>query len=212
MEHDHILFDLDGTLTEPAEGITNSVCYALKKFGIESKPENELRFIGPPLHKSFQMFYGMNEEDSFKAVDYYREYFAPKGIYENRLYDGMAEALDKLILKGYTLAVASSKPEVFVRQVLEYFHIDNRFEEIVGSELDGRRTDKAEVVAEALKRLDAVADDCCMIGDRSHDIEGAHKCGVLAAGVLWGYGSREELKAAKADAIFESIEQMVRFF
>lgn len=212
MEHDYILFDLDGTLTEPAEGITNSVCYALKKFGIESKPENELRFIGPPLHKSFQMFYGMNEEDSFKAVDYYREYFAPKGIYENRLYDGMAEALDKLILKGYTLAVASSKPEVFVRQVLEYFHIDNRFEEIVGSELDGRRTDKAEVVAEALKRLDAVADDCCMIGDRSHDIEGAHKCGVLAAGVLWGYGSREELKAAKADAIFESIEQMVRFF
>ena len=212
MEHDYILFDLDGTLTEPAEGITNSVCYALKKFGIESKPENELRFIGPPLHKSFQMFYGMSEEDSFKAVDYYREYFAPKGIYENRLYDGMAEALDKLILKGYTLAVASSKPEVFVRQVLEYFHIDNRFEEIVGSELDGRRTDKAEVVAEALKRLDAVADDCCMIGDRSHDIEGAHKCGVLAAGVLWGYGSREELKAAKADAIFESIEQMVRFF
>lgn len=212
MEHDYILFDLDGTLTEPAEGITNSVCYALKKFGIESKPENELRFIGPPLHKSFQMFYGMNEEDSFKAVDYYREYFAPKGIYENRLYDGMAEALDKLILKGYTLAVASSKPEVFVRQVLEYFHIDNRFEEIVGSELNGERTDKAEVVAEALKRLDAVADDCCMIGDRSHDIEGAHKCGVLAAGVLWGYGSREELKAAKADAIFESIEQMVRFF
>ena len=212
MEHDYILFDLDGTLTEPAEGITNSVCYALKKFGIESKPENELRFIGPPLHKSFQMFYGMNEEDSFKAVDYYREYFAPKGIYENRLYDGMAEALDKLILKGYTLAVASSKPEVFVRQVLEYFHIDNRFEEIVGSELNGERTDKAEVVAEALRRLDAVADDCCMIGDRSHDIEGAHKCGVLAAGVLWGYGSREELKAAKADAIFESIEQMVRFF
>ena len=212
MEHDYILFDLDGTLTEPAEGITNSVCYALKKFGIESKPENELRFIGPPLHKSFQMFYGMNEEDSFKAVDYYREYFAPKGIYENRLYDGMAEALDKLIFKGYTLAVASSKPEVFVRQVLEYFQIADRFEVITGSELNGERTDKAEVVAEALRRLDAVADDCCMIGDRSHDIEGAHKCGVLAAGVLWGYGSREELKAAKADAIFESIEQMVRFF
>lgn len=212
MEHDYILFDLDGTLTEPAEGITNSVCYALKKFGIESKPENELRFIGPPLHISFQMFYGMSEEDSFKAVDYYREYFAPKGIFENRLYEGIPAALDRLIFKGYTLAVASSKPEVFVKQVLEHFGIANRFEVIVGSELSGERTDKKDVITEAMARLDATPDECCMIGDRSHDIEGAHQCGMLAAGVLWGYGSKEELQGAKADAILSSVEQMVRFF
>lgn len=212
MEHDYILFDLDGTLTEPAEGITNSVCYALKKFGIESKPEDELRFIGPPLHESFQIFYGMSVADSFRAVDYYREYFTPKGIYENRLYDGIPEALDRLIGKGYTLAVASSKPEVYVMQILEHFSIADRFAVVVGSELNGDRTDKAEVVAEALARLEAQPEECCMIGDRLHDIVGAHKCGMLAAGVLWGYGSREEFDRASADAVFETIEQMVRFF
>ena len=212
MEHDYILFDLDGTLTEPAEGITNSVCYALKKFGIESKPENELRFIGPPLHQSFQVFYGMSEEDSFRAVDYYREYYAPKGIFENRLYDGIPEALDRLIAKGYTLVVASSKPEFFVKQILEHFGIANRFDEVVGSEMNGDRTDKAEVLAEALARLEAAPEECCMIGDRLHDIVGAHKCGMLAAGVMWGYGSKEEFAEAKADAVFETIEQMVRFF
>ncbi len=212
MEHDYILFDLDGTLTEPAEGITNSVCYALKKFGIQSKPENELRFIGPPLHKSFQDFYGMSEEDSFLAVDYYREYYAPRGIFENRLYDGISAALDKLSAKGYTLAVASSKPEFYVKQILEHFGIAHYFEAIVGSEMNGDRTDKAEVVAEALARLEAKPDECCMIGDRLHDIVGAHKCGLLAAGVLWGYGSREEFAEAGADAVFADIKSMVRFF
>ncbi len=212
MEHDYILFDLDGTLTEPAEGITNSVCYALAKFGIVSKPQDELRFIGPPLHKSFQDFYGMSEEDSFRAVDYYREYYAPKGIFENRLYDGIAEALDKLSAKGYTLAVASSKPEFYVKQILTHFGIADRFEVVVGSEMNGDRTDKAEVVAEALSRLEAAPEECCMIGDRLHDIEGAHKCGLLAAGVLWGYGSKEEFAEARADAVFADIAAMVRFF
>lgn len=212
MEHDYLLFDLDGTLTDPAEGITKSVCYALQKFGIESQPENELRFIGPPLHKSFQMFYKMSEEDSFRAVEYYREYYAPTGIFENRLYDGIADALDRLIAKGYTLAVASSKPEVFVKQILEHFSIADRFEAVVGSELNGDRTEKSEVIAEALARLDAQPEECCMIGDRHHDIAGAHKCGMLAAGVLWGYGSRAEFSEARADAVFETIEQMVRFF
>lgn len=212
MEHSYLLFDLDGTLTDPAEGITNSVCYALKKMGIESEPERELRFIGPPLHRSFQMFYGMSEEDSFRAVEYYREYYRPTGIFENRLYDGIPEALDKLRRKGYELAVASSKPEVFVKQILDHFSIADCFVEVVGSELDGSRTEKAEVISEALARLDAVADDCCMIGDRLHDIEGAHKVGMLAAGVTWGYGSEEELKAAKADAVLRSLEQLVRFF
>lgn len=212
MEHSYLLFDLDGTLTDPAEGITHSVCYALKKFGIESEPEKELRFIGPPLHMSFQMFYGMSEEDSFRAVEYYREYYRPTGIFENRLYEGIPEALDRLKRKGYELAVASSKPEVFVNQILEHFGIADRFEAVVGSELDGRRTDKAEVIREALARLEAVPEDCCMIGDRLHDIEGAHKVGMLAAGVTWGYGSEDELKAAKADVVLRSLEQLVRFF
>lgn len=212
MEHSYLLFDLDGTLTDPAEGITNSVCYALGKMGIHSEPQNELRFIGPPLHQSFQMFYGMSEEDSFRAVEYYREYYRPTGIFENRLYDGIPEALDKLRRKGYELAVASSKPEVFVNQILDHFGIADRFAEVVGSELDGRRTDKADVIREALARLDAVVDDCCMIGDRLHDIEGAHKVGMLAAGVTWGYGSEEELKTAKADVVLHSLEQLVRFF
>ncbi len=212
MEHSYLLFDLDGTLTDPAEGITNSVCYALAKMGIQSEPEKELRFIGPPLHKSFRMFYGMSEEDSFRAVEYYREYYRPTGIFENRLYDGIPEALDRLRRKGYELAVASSKPEVFVNQILEHFSIADRFEEVVGSELDGRRTDKAEVIAEALARLVAVPEDCCMIGDRLHDIEGAHRVGMLAAGVTWGYGSEDELKAAKADVIVRSLDELVRFF
>lgn len=212
MEHSYLLFDLDGTLTDPAEGITNSVCYALKKCGIESEPAKELRFIGPPLHKSFQMFYGMSEDESFRAVEYYREYYRPAGIFENRLYDGIPEILDRLKRKGYELAVASSKPEVFVNQILEHFGIADRFEQVVGSELDGRRTDKAEVIREALARLEAVPDDCCMIGDRLHDIEGAHKVGMLAAGVTWGYGSEEELKSAKADVIVRSLEELVKLF
>lgn len=212
MEHSYLLFDLDGTLTDPAEGITNSVCYALAKMGIESEPEKELRFIGPPLHKSFQTFYGMSEDDSFRAVEYYREYYRPTGIFENRLYEGIPEALDRLSRKGYELAVASSKPEVFVKQILDYFSIADRFEVVVGSELDGSRTDKAEVITEALARLDAVADDCCMIGDRLHDIEGAHRVGMLAAGVTWGYGSEDELRAAKADVIVRSLDELVRLF
>ncbi len=212
MESTYLLFDLDGTLTDPAEGITKSVCHALAAFGIKSEPQKELRFIGPPLADSFVQFYGFTQAEADRAVAVYREYFAPTGIFENRLYDGIPHLLNLLCGKGYKLAVASSKPTVFVNQILAHFGIAGCFSEVVGSELDGRRTDKAEVITEVMRRMGFSPEDGCMIGDRRHDIEGAHKAGMLAAGVTWGYGGREELQAAGADLIVDSVQALEAFF
>ena len=212
----YLLFDLDGTLTDPKEGITTCVQYALASFGIKEPDLDKLEpFIGPPLKDSFMEFYQMDEEQAQAAVEKYRERFRDTGIFENRLYDGIPELLQALNSKGMFMAVASSKPTVFVERILEHFNIAKYFKVVVGSELDGTRVEKDEVVEEALKQLfgdkPVDKDQVYMIGDRKFDAEGARAQGVESVCVTYGYGSMEELKEAKADYIVRSVEELKKF-
>ena len=214
MNFQYILFDLDGTLTDPAIGITNSVMYALKKFGIEVNDRSELfKFIGPPLHESFEKYYGFSKMDAKRAVDYYREYYKDKGIFENKVYDGIEDLLKLLNNKKKTILLASSKPEVFARQILKHFNLANYFTFIAGSELDGTRTAKDEVIAYALKNCKIMdLSKAIMIGDREYDIIGAKKIGIKSLGILYGYGDRNELENAGADYILDTVDDIIKFF
>ncbi len=212
----YFLFDLDGTLTDPKEGICTCVQYALKAFGIDEPDLDKLEcFIGPPLGESFQKFYGFSEEDAKKAKEIYRERFVPTGMFENELYPGIHNMLRSLKNAGMHLAVASSKPEPFVEKILKHFKLRDYFEVVVGSNLDGTRESKSEVIMEALRRLfdgrPIEFDKVFMVGDRMHDIEGAHSLRIEAVGVTYGYGSMEELKEAKADYIVRSVEELRLF-
>ena len=205
-----ILFDLDGTLTDVAPGITNSVKYALSKFGIDETDDNKLRkFLGPPLISSFMEFYGFSKEKAQKAVEYYREYFVPHGIFENEVYSGIPKLLQKLKADGKTLIIATSKPETFAVQIAEHFEIDSYFDLIAGSNLDNTRSKKAQVIEYALETL-GILDraHAVMIGDREHDIKGAKKTGLRSIGVLYGYASPGELENAGADFTANSPEEL----
>ena len=205
-----ILFDLDGTLTDAAPGITNSVKYALSKFGIDETDDNKLRkFLGPPLISSFMKFYGFSKEKAQKAVEYYREYFVPHGIFENEVYSGIPKLLQKLKADGKTLIIATSKPETFAVQIAEHFEIDSYFDLIAGSNLDNTRSKKAQVIEYALETL-GILDraHAVMIGDREHDIKGAKKTGLRSIGVLYGYASPGELENAGADFTANSPEEL----
>lgn len=172
-----ILFDLDGTLTNPALGITNSLAYALEKFNIEVTDKKELyRFIGPPLQDSFENFYHFSKEDSLKAVDFYRDYFRHKGLYENEVYQGIPDLLERLKAQGKKLLVATSKPEEFARQILKHFELFDYFDLVAGASMDGSRRLKGDVIAHALTTAQ-IADpsSAIMIGDREHDIIDAKK-------------------------------------
>ena len=212
----YLLFDLDGTLTDPKVGITTCVQYALAAFGIEEPDLDKLEpFIGPPLKDSFMKYYDMDEEQAQAAVEKYRERFRDTGIFENRLYEGIPQMLRELNSKGMSMGIASSKPTVFVERILEHFQIAKYFKVVVGSELDGTRSDKDEVLEEALKQLfgdqPVDRDKVYMIGDRRFDVEGAKTQGVECVGVTYGYGSMEELKEAKADYIVRSVEELKKF-
>lgn len=205
----YLLFDLDGTLTDPMVGITSSVQYALEKFGIRVRYLKELiPFIGPPLAESFQKFYGFSKEDAERAIQYYREYYAPKGIFENEVYEGIPEMLAHLTEAGFTLLVATSKPTVFARKVLKHFGMEDYFSFVGGSELDGSRTKKAEVISYILKTCGIEAKEAIMIGDRRHDIEGGKACGLESVGVLYGYGTEQELTEAGADHIIRTVAEL----
>lgn len=205
----YLLFDLDGTLTDPMVGITSSVQYALEKFGIHVRYLKELiPFIGPPLAESFQKFYGFSKEDAEKAIQYYREYYAPKGIFENEVYEGIPEMLAHLTEAGFTFLVATSKPTVFARKVLKHFGMEDYFSFVGGSELDGSRTKKAEVISYILKTCGIEAKEAIMIGDRRHDIEGGKACGLESVGVLYGYGTEQELTEAGADHIIRTVAEL----
>lgn len=209
----HIFFDLDGTLTDPKEGITNSVAYALASFGIQEDPDRLTPFIGPPLIDSFMEFYHFDGPTAQKAVEKYREYFSQKGIFENKVFSGTQPLLAQLKAAGKTVGLATSKPEVFARQILEHFHIDGYFDEIVGSCLDGTRTKKGEVIGEAFTRLGKNCPDkamCVMVGDRLHDIHGAQENGLDSIGVTFGYGCQEELTQAGATHIAHSFEELAQ--
>lgn len=212
----YCLFDLDGTLTDPREGITKSVQYALKKHGVDEPDIRKLEFfIGPPLRDTFMEVYGMGREEAEAAVADYRERFAPVGIFENELYEGIDRMLGVLKDSGITLAVASSKPTVFVKQILEHFSIGQFFDVIVGSELDGRRDSKEEVVEEALRQLGILemsAEEkkrsCAMVGDRKFDIQGAKAYGLTGVGVRFGFAKEGELKEEGADFIVDTVEEL----
>ena len=193
-----IFFDLDGTLTDSAPGIIHSVQYALKKYGIEAE-ENDLRsFIGPPLVHSFQERFGFDHDKALEAVAYYREYFTAGGMFENSVYPGVEEMLQKLKEDGLMLAVATSKPELFSKQILEHFALTRYFDFIGGAAMDETRTTKVEVLSYALQELQVDPAKAVMIGDRENDMEAASLLGTESIGVLYGYGSKEELANAGA--------------
>ncbi|HHY09359.1 MAG TPA: HAD hydrolase-like protein [Firmicutes bacterium] len=206
----YILFDLDGTLTDPGEGIINSLQYSLKHFNIKGKPETLRKFIGPPLIDSFMGFYGFDKETALKAIKYYRQYFHAEGVLQNYVYPGIDKLLKTLTARGKKLAVATTKPTVYALQVLEHFELLTYFPEdlVVGSFLDGRRTDKAELIQTALSLLDGDHDSTVMVGDRKFDILGAKAAKITPVGVTYGYGERAELEKAGAAVIVDSVREL----
>ena len=223
----YILFDLDGTLTDPKLGITTCVQYALKSFGIEENNLDKLEpFIGPPLLDSFKEFYGFSHEQAMQGQEKYRERFAVTGWLENEMYPGIDMMLKTLSERGVKLAVASSKPEVFVEKILVHFGIREYFTAVVGSELDGRRINKDEVVLEALHRLGVINEadaeryltkgeftgskkiNCAMVGDRKFDVEGAKAMKLVSVAVSYGYAQGNELEEAGPDYIADTVEEL----
>ncbi|HEL2423100.1 TPA: HAD family hydrolase [Streptococcus suis] len=206
-----ILFDLDGTLTDSGQGILNSVAYALEKMGIEEPDTANLnRFIGPPLYESFSQFYQLSPEDTQSAVDAFRVYFKEKGMFENQLYPGIIPLLEELRTAGKTLVIATSKPEIFAKQILEHFGIAHYFDVIAGASLDSSRISKADVIGYAINQLEAFPKHAVMIGDREHDIEGARMHQLPAIGVLYGYGNKQEFEKAGATMIVETVQDLKR--
>lgn len=211
--YQYILFDLDGTLTDPGVGITNSVAYALKKFNINVKNKTELdKFVGPPLLDSFVKYYAFSEEHGKIAVEYYREYFKAKGIFENEVYDGIEDMLTSLKSKGKKVILATSKPESFAKDILKHFHLDKYFDFVAGATMDETRNKKGDVIKYALEscRINDLS-TVIMIGDREHDIIGAKECGIDSIGVLFGYGSYDELHDAGATYIAETVKDILKF-
>jgi len=209
----NILFDLDGTLTDPREGIINSILFALKKLGIQEDSVAELdSFIGPPLRESFIARYNLSDILADQAMNYYREYFAVKGMFENVVYTGVEDMLGSLILKKYKLFVATSKPTIYSIEILKHFNLDKYFVEIVGSNLDNTRTDKSEIIEHVLTVHNLESADSIMIGDRKHDIIGAKNNSMKCIGVTYGYGSMQELVSAGPDFIINGCKELEVLF
>lgn len=204
-----ILFDLDGTLTDPFLGITRSLAYSLKSFGIEVDDLETLKpFIGPPLDVSFREYYHMDEAQSWKAVEKYREYFSKKGLFENKVYEGMEDFLQSLLNMDMKLYVCTSKPEVFAKEILDHFSLTPYFTGIYGATLDGSLKNKGDVIAHCIKQEQLNIQDCMMVGDRQHDIVGAHQNQIPCIGVLYGYGSLEEFQEYHCDYIAKDLIEL----
>lgn len=209
-KYNTVMFDLDGTLIDSGEGITNSVMYSLAKFNITVSDRSELyKFIGPPLQYSFETFFGFSEEKAQQAVKYYREYYREKGVFQNTVYDGVEELLKTLNSCGKSIVLATSKPEEFAKKILENLGFAEYFKCIAGADLGGARAEKKEVMLYAV--------ECCgnpdrseivMIGDRRFDIAASDELGIDSIGVLYGYGTYDELKNAGAVYIVEKAEDI----
>ncbi|MGB4072160.1 HAD family hydrolase [Pseudomonas sp.] len=213
MHYQNILFDLDGTLTDPREGITRSVQYALAKLGIDEPDLQALEhFIGPPLLQCFMHTYQFDEATAWQAVNHYRERFREVGLYENQLFEGVHELLQLLQNQQRTLYIATSKPTVFAEQIARHFDFARHFKVIYGSELDGTRTDKVELIAHLLQQEQLALDSTLMIGDRKHDLIGARRNGLHAAAVGYGFGSFAELQAETPTYHFHSLAELHQAF
>lgn len=203
---DTILFDLDGTLTNPFVGITGGILYALERLGYERPPREELTsFIGPPLFDEYQRRFGMDEATAREGVRLYREYYSAGGLFENELIEGAQELLKTLKARGKRVCLATSKPEEFARRILERFGILEYFDFVGGATMDGRIGTKAEVIELVLRETGASPSDCVLVGDRFHDILGAHQTGMKCIAVLVGFGSREEFAEYGADFVAETL-------
>lgn len=205
-----ILFDLDGTLTDSSQGIINSIIYALEKYDINDYEMSLLRkFLGPPLHESFEKYFGFDKEKSLQAVKLYREYFSTKGLFENEVYCGITNLLQNLKENGKTLIVATSKPQPFTDRIMEHFDLAKYFDFIAGSNMDTSRSKKAEVIEYALNECNIKdKSKVVMIGDRAEDMIGAQSVGIDSIGVEYGYGTFDELKNADATYIVKTVDEL----
>lgn len=210
--YQNILLDLDGTLTEPGLGITNSVAYALEKWNIKVADRTSLyKFIGPPLMESFMTFYGFTEEKAAKSVEYYREYFSVKGLYENELYPDTVKLLELLKKSNKKIVLATSKPEVYATEILKHFDLYKYFDYVAGATMDETRNKKGDVIKYALESANITdLKSTVMIGDRKHDVLGAIEAGIDSIGVLYGYGNREELSYAGATYIVTDVDELLK--
>ena len=212
MNYKTAIFDLDGTITDSGPGIMNAIRYAVKKRGLSDVPEEVLRsFIGPPLKEQFRSVFGLSDEEGTIMVTTYREYYGEKGIFENRVYDGVPEVFQKLQEAGVRILMATSKPEKYAKQIAEHFGFAKYFDFIGGACMDGSRTDKHDVIEYVIDSCKVCRENTVMIGDRRHDMIGASKAGIRNIGVLYGYGSREELEEAGAERIAVTPGDIVKF-
>ena len=212
--YQYLLFDLDGTLTNPKEGITRSVQHALRHFGIEvADPDTLTPYIGPPLIPSFIEFHGLTQEQTLEALQVYRQRFSTVGLFENEVLDGVPEMLRALKQNGRFVAVASSKPEPYVIRILEHFDLLQYFDEVVGASMEEKRSAKKDIIEEALRRMGKAPGDrdILMIGDRMHDVEGAQLCGLDSLGIYTGFAPEGELEDAGATYVFHTIRDMADF-
>lgn len=210
MKYKYALFDLDGTLTDPAPGITNCIMYALRKFGITPPPREELyKFIGPPLLYSFKEYCGFSEKDAELAVAYYRERFSDVGLFENEIYPGIRELLSELCENGTKVVLATSKPDVYSKRILEHFDIDKYFYFLAANTLTESRPEKSDVIAYAIESCKIkVPTEAVMVGDRKYDILGGKMFGLVTVGTSYGFGGREELLSAGADGIADTVDEL----
>lgn len=209
MFYNHIFFDLDGTLADSKEGITNSISSALAHYGITADDALLSKCIGPPLRESFTRFFNFTEDDVDEVIRLFRKYYAESGVFESSLYDGVREMLEALRAEGKELILATSKEEDFARQILDNFKITHLFSFVSGADLDSGRLSKGAVLRHVLDnhKIESL-NRCVMVGDREHDVDGAHKIGITCASVLYGYGSKQELQEAGADFFIDSVDEL----
>jgi phosphoglycolate phosphatase len=211
MKYTNVLFDLDGTLTDPCLGISNSVKYALNKFDITEEDDEKLKlFIGPPLDQSFMEYYGFSDDDAQLAISYYREYYSVKGIFENKLYDGIEDVLKTLNAKNINCIVATSKLEKYAVQVLQIFKIDGYFQDLVGSNLERTLLEKTDIITHAIAKNKLKKEETVMVGDRKYDIIGARDNKIDSIWVLYGYGTKEEMEEIKPTKYCPSVDELLK--
>ncbi len=215
-DYHYILWDLDGTITNSFEGVSNCVRHALAHFGVELEDELLRRFIGPPLRTSFPQYAGLNEEETALAVELYRERYNPIGVFECALYPGVRETMETLARTGHKQILASSKPEVRCRDILEMFSLTSYLDEIVGASMDGRIDTKGQVLQEVFRRLrladpDFVREEVVLIGDTKYDADGAREAGIDCIGVTYGFGSRRELVEHGCVGVFDSLSEVTDY-